>query len=83
MEFKNEQELIEWVYTMHLQNTNGRETHNEMFKQGIEAAINELKQLKLLDLHIVMKSVCQYCKEQTKPIYDDELKADICPKCHA
>jgi hypothetical protein len=75
MEFKNEQQLIEWVYTMRLQNTNGRETHNEMFKQGIEAAINELKQLKLLDLHIVIKSVCPKCA------YDDVIWTCYCNRC--
>jgi len=40
--FKNKQELVEWIETMYLQNTNGRETAEEMFRLGIEAAIEEL-----------------------------------------
>ena len=35
-------EFIDFVYTMHLQNTNGRETHDEMFKLGIESAYKEM-----------------------------------------
>jgi len=42
MKFKTEKELVDWIYVMHLQNTNGRETPDEMFKLGIEAAITEL-----------------------------------------
>ena len=35
-------EFIDFVYTMHLQNTNGRESHDEMFKLGIGAAYDEM-----------------------------------------
>ena len=35
-------EFIDFVHTMHLQNTNGRETHDEMFKLGIESAYKEM-----------------------------------------
>lgn len=41
-EGKTRDEIIELVYTFHLQNTNGRETHDEMFKLGIEACYDEL-----------------------------------------
>ena len=37
-------EFIDFVYTMHLQNTNGRESHDEMFKLGIGAAYDEMMQ---------------------------------------
>ena len=53
MEFKNEAELIDWIYTMHLQNLSGREDFTEAFKQGITATIKELRELKLFDLHSV------------------------------
>ena len=37
-------EFIDFVYTMYLQNTNGRETHDEMFRLGIEFAYDEMKE---------------------------------------
>lgn len=49
--FKTEEELVEWIEGMHLQNTNGRENELEMFRLGIEAAIDELSELKLLRLN--------------------------------
>tara|TARA_B100001750_G_C15323054_1_gene503232 strand:+ start:561 stop:842 length:282 start_codon:yes stop_codon:yes gene_type:complete len=52
-QFKDNKELAEWVYDMHLQNTNGRETHEEMFKLGIENTIEELTELNLLGLFSV------------------------------
>ena len=54
MEIKNEKELIEWVYDMHLQNLSGREDFVDAFKQGIEATIDELKELKFLNLPFVI-----------------------------
>lgn len=39
---KTKGEVIEIIYTMHLQNTNSRESDDEMFKLGIEAAIEEM-----------------------------------------
>lgn len=42
---KTKEELIEWIETMNLQNTNGRETPEEMFRLGVEAAIEELTEL--------------------------------------
>ena len=38
----NKKEFVEFVFTMHLQNTNGRESHDEMFRLGIEAAYDEM-----------------------------------------
>ena len=55
MEIKNESELINWVYDMHLQNLSGREDFTQAFKQGIEATIEELRELKLLNLPDVVK----------------------------
>lgn len=54
--FKTEQELIDWIYSMQLQNTNGRETYDEMFKLGIEACLNELRELKLFSIPDVTNS---------------------------
>ena len=44
------EDLVEWIETMHLQNTNGRETGEEMFRLGIEAAIEELPEFNLLSI---------------------------------
>lgn len=49
MKFKSEEDLIEWVYDMHLQNLSGREDFVTAFKCGIEATIEELKDLKLFN----------------------------------
>ena len=54
--FETKEELVEWIETMHLQNTNGRETEDEMFRLGIESAIEELTELNLLTLPFVIKS---------------------------
>ena len=53
-QFKTQEELAQWVYDMHLQNTNGRESHDEMFKLGIEACLEELRELKLFAIPVVM-----------------------------
>ncbi len=39
---KTKEEIIDLIFFFHLQNTNGRENHDEMFKKGIEAAIIEI-----------------------------------------
>ena len=39
---KTRDEVVDLIFFFHLQNTNGRETEDEMFKLGIEAAIEEL-----------------------------------------
>ena len=44
------EDLVEWIETMHLQNTNGRETGEEMFRLGIEATIEELTECNLLSI---------------------------------
>ncbi|MFA5301023.1 MAG: hypothetical protein WC389_22750, partial [Lutibacter sp.] len=31
----------------------------------------------------VIKSVCHYCGKSVEPVYDCELKAEICPSCKA
>jgi hypothetical protein len=41
--------FTEWTHTMHLQNTSGRETPEEMFLLGIEAAWEEMRALDLPD----------------------------------
>jgi len=45
MKFETEQKLIDFIESMHLQNTNGRENELEMFRLGIEAALEEFKEL--------------------------------------
>jgi hypothetical protein len=39
---KSKNEVIELIYDLTLQNTNGRETPEEMYKKGIEACYEEL-----------------------------------------
>lgn len=53
--FETKEELVEWIETMHLQNTNGRETEDEMFRLGIEAAIEELTEFNLFSIPVVVK----------------------------
>lgn len=67
MKPKNETELVDWIYTMHLQNLSGREDFTESFKQGITATIKELRELKLFDLHGVTQRsepVCPVCRDK-------------------
>lgn len=52
--FETKEELVEWIETMHLQNTNGRETEEEMFRLGIEAAIEELTEFNLFSIPVVV-----------------------------
>lgn len=40
--FKNKKEFIDWIETIHLQNASGRESSEEMFRLGIESALEEL-----------------------------------------
>lgn len=40
--FKNKKEFTDWVETIHLQNANGRESSEEMFRLGVEATLEEL-----------------------------------------
>lgn len=66
--FGTKEELVEWIETMHLQNTNGRETEEEMFRLGIEAAIEELTEFNLFSIPVVVGQ-----SEQLPPFY--------CPNC--
>ena len=50
------EEFIEFVYTMHLQNTNGRESTNEMFRLGIEVAYDEMNKICPKELNIKFAS---------------------------
>ena len=63
--FETKEELVEWIETMHLQNTNGRETEEEMFRLGIEAAIEELTEFNLFSIPFVVgrseQLVCPNC----------------------
>ena len=45
MKFETEEKLVDFIESMHLQNTNGRENELEMFRLGIEAALEEFKVL--------------------------------------
>tara|TARA_R110000824_G_scaffold85121_2_gene211797 strand:+ start:36 stop:221 length:186 start_codon:yes stop_codon:yes gene_type:complete len=51
---KNTTDLVDWIESMHLQNTNGRETDVELFRLGIWAALEELDDLKLLNIDNVI-----------------------------
>ena len=53
-------ELVEWNETMHLQNTNGREKEEEMFRLGIEAAIEELTEFNLFSIPVVVGMLCDH-----------------------
>ncbi len=82
--FETKKELVEWIEDMHLQNTNGRETENEIFRLGIEAAIEELKDLKLLNLGSVMNRFADGCKcenvePQSENCYSQMIVVDIPP----
>lgn len=39
---KNRKECIDIIYDLHLQNTNGRESNEDMFKLGIEVCYDEM-----------------------------------------
>tara|TARA_R110000744_G_C18955349_1_gene516195 strand:- start:98 stop:421 length:324 start_codon:yes stop_codon:yes gene_type:complete len=79
--FKTKEELVEWIETMHLQNTNGRETKKEMFRLGIEAAIEELTEFNLLttpDVVVPKGTVCNHEWTQWKA---EGKTLDGCTKC--
>jgi len=58
--FETKEDLVEWIETMHLQNTNGRENPNQMFRLGVEAAIEELIELNLLSMTYTESSFPEY-----------------------
>ena len=39
---KSKEELIEWIQKVNFKNTNGEETPEEMFRLGVESAVEEL-----------------------------------------
>lgn len=53
-EFKTKKQLVDWIETMHLQNTNGRETEEKMFRLGIEATIEELTEFNLFSIPVIV-----------------------------
>ena len=53
--YETKEELEEQIETLHLQNTNGRETEEEMFRLGIESAIEELIEFNLFSIPVVVK----------------------------
>lgn len=57
IKFETKEELVEWIETMHLQNTNGRETLDEMFRLGIESAIEELIEFNLFSIPFIITAV--------------------------
>ena len=83
--FETKDELAEWIETMHLQNTNGRETELEMFRLGIEAAIEELTEFNLFSIPVVVgqseQLVCPECKStDCKTAIHTDYKE--CNKCY-
>ena len=59
---KTKEEIIELIYTLTLQDTNGRETPEEMYFKGIEACFEELFEIqsasdKIVDIDKELKSL--------------------------
>ena len=80
--FETKEELVEWIETMHLQNTNGRETEKEMFRLGIEAAIEELTEFNLFSIPVVVERIEQLCQhEWRKHPSHPKIGAMLCRKC--
>ena len=79
--FETKEELVEWIETMHLQNTNGRETEEEMFRLGIEAAIEELTEFNLFSIPVVVKSLPQdnFCEVCNLPTDGKKCYSKRCP----
>ena len=73
--FETKEELVEWIETMHLQNTNGRETKEEMFRLGIEATIEELTEFNLFSIPVVVGR-----SEQLKAVQKlKDFAYEVCP----
>lgn len=63
----NKEEFIDFVHTMHLQNTSGRESSDEIFKLGILAAFEELTRFNSIEDQMPEKHQCvlvrtPYCR---------------------
>ena len=82
--FKTQVDLADWVYDMHLQNTNGRESHDEMFRLGIKVCLEELEDLKLFSIPDTIDqkiSVCPRCKSKYVYYWINE-KTFECDDCN-
>lgn len=77
--FETKEELAEWIETMHLQNTNGRETELEMFRLGIEAAIEEITEFNLFSIPVVVGQ-SEHCKHNREDLIRDNSAGWKC-KC--
>src|SRR5690606_1013403 len=79
--FETKEELVEWIETMHLQNTNGRETEEEMFRLGIEAAIEELTEFNLFSIPFVVGQSEQLPCDCGVMLKETTIQV-FCPKCY-
>jgi hypothetical protein len=66
-EKKDEKELIEWIIIMHLQNNNNIFDSHATFCYGVECAVKEIRELKLILLDDVEHYKCELC---SKPFGD-------------
>lgn len=83
MKFETEKDLVDYIDMCHLQNTNGRETHDEMFRLGIEAAIQEMIEFKLLTIPFVSlgeRSEPTVCEHRWQK-YNNVSNINYCSKC--
>ena len=79
--FETKEELVEWIEIMHLQNTNGRETEEEMFKLGIEATLEELAEFNLFSIPVVVRQSEQfYCADKLH--LGKEICKNQCTACN-
>jgi len=63
MKFKTEKEFIEYVDMMQRQNLKDRNTPKEDFIQGIEACLEELKDLNLFSIPVVSNNGDKHLEE--------------------
>ena len=81
-------ELIDWIVTMHLQNNTNKHDTDASFTYGVECAINELVDLKLLktDNKIINdnKSNCNIagCYNGKIDLFYDNGNYERCPICN-
>lgn len=80
--FETKEELIDWIEIMHFQNTNGRETQEEMFRLGIEAAIEELTKFNLFSIQDVGRSLFRFAwgNERIKTYFITKTDKEFLPK---
>jgi len=78
---ETKKQIADYIEMMHLQNTNGRETDEELFRLGIEVAINELTELNLLSIpDVVVKRKKLVCFHPYKDVYQSATEC-YCEKC--